>query len=69
MSLPLITLLLFTAGPARPTVPTVTLPPAAVTLGTALDALRPQTGLTLATTIDPTTTLKLDRRDGTVGRC
>ena len=51
-----------TAG--QPQTATVTLPPAAVTLGEALASIQAQTGLTLTTTFDPKSPLKLERRDG-----
>lgn len=51
-----------TAGP--PATATVTLPPAAATLGEALASIQAQTGLTLTTTLDPKLPLKLERRDG-----
>jgi hypothetical protein len=66
MPLPLITLLLFTSVAARPAATVVTLPATAVTLGAALDAIKPQTGLALSTTLDPKTALKLDRRSGAI---
>jgi hypothetical protein len=58
-------LLIASAGTAQqPPTATVTLPPAAVTVGEALASIQAQTGLTVTTTLDPKLPLKLERRDG-----
>ena len=57
--------LIASAAPAgQPPAATVTLPPAAVTLGEGLASIQAQTGLTLTTTLDPKSLLKLSRREG-----